>query len=70
MGKKYGFSFSPSRALGISSAKTSISKSIGIPITKQGRQRKVGKMMGCSVSLFFLIAIPLIGGYLVLKVLL
>lgn len=41
--KKHGFSFSLKRALGISAAKGRISRKIGIPLTKQGRQRKVGK---------------------------
>lgn len=46
--KKYGFSWK--RALGITSAKRKISKATGIPLTKSGRQRKVGKIMtggGC-----------------------
>ncbi len=47
MGRKFGFSFSAKRALGISSAKGKLSRSIGIPLTRQGRQRKVGRSMGC-----------------------
>ncbi len=47
MGKKFGFSFSWKRALGISGAKSKISRGIGIPLTRQGRQRKVGRLMGC-----------------------
>jgi hypothetical protein len=43
MGKKFGFSFSWKRAVGISAAKNKISRSIGIPLTKQGRQRKIGR---------------------------
>jgi hypothetical protein len=34
--------FSWSRFLGISALKTQISKAIGIPLTKYGRQRKLG----------------------------
>lgn len=37
------FGFSWKRALGISSAKTKIAKSIGIPTTKAGRKRKVDR---------------------------
>lgn len=50
MGKKKspipGLSFSWKRALGITSAKRKISKATGIPTTKSGRQRKVGKIFG------------------------
>lgn len=41
--KSYGFSFSPSRALGISATKGRISRAIGIPLTKSGRDRKFGR---------------------------
>ena len=41
-----GLSFSWKRALGISKVKQKISKSTGIPMSKSGRQRKVGKMLG------------------------
>jgi hypothetical protein len=45
MGRKYGFSFSWKRATGISGAKGKISRTIGIPLTQSGRQRKVGRIM-------------------------
>ncbi len=51
MGKKYGFSFSWKRAVGISAAKNKISRAIGIPLTRQGRQRKVGRSVGCCVPI-------------------
>ncbi|WP_169744672.1 ubiquitin family protein [Siansivirga zeaxanthinifaciens] len=41
--KKYGFSFSPKRLLGISTIKQKIAKKTGIPTTKQGIQRKIGR---------------------------
>ena len=41
-----GLSFSPSRALGIDKAKREVAKATGIPTTKQGRQRKIGKILG------------------------
>ena len=41
-----GLSFSWKRALGITSAKRKIAKATGIPTTKAGRQRKVGKKLG------------------------
>ena len=46
-----GLSFSWKRALGISGAKARISRQIGIPLTRSGRQRKVGRAMGCCVPL-------------------
>ncbi|MDO8283183.1 MAG: hypothetical protein Q7U10_11285 [Thermodesulfovibrionia bacterium] len=44
--------FSWKRLVGISAAKSKISRSIGIPLTKSGRERKIGKMItggGCLV---------------------
>lgn len=38
--------FSWRRLLGISAAKGRISRAIGIPLTRSGRQRKLGKWMG------------------------
>lgn len=38
--------FSWKRLAGISAAKSRISRTIGIPLTRSGRQRKLGKMMG------------------------
>lgn len=39
---KFGLSFSLKRALGITAIKQKISKSTGIPLTKQGLERKIG----------------------------
>ena len=50
MGKKLGFSWSAKRAFGVSGAKNRISRKIGIPLTKSGRQRKVGRAAGCFVA--------------------
>lgn len=41
-----GLSFSWKRALGITKVKRSIAKATGIPTTKAGRQRKLGKLFG------------------------
>lgn len=41
-----GLSFSWKRAVGISKVKTKTAKKTGIPTTKSGRQRKVGKILG------------------------
>lgn len=50
-----GLSFSWKRALGISAAKGRISRQIGIPLTRSGRQRKIGRAMGCCVPAAFLL---------------
>ena len=52
---KGGFSWK--RFLGISQAKARISRGIGIPLTKSGRQRKLGAAMGCLIPLLVLIII-------------
>lgn len=44
--------FSWKRLLGISAAKSRISRSIGIPLTRSGRQQKVGRIVtggGCLI---------------------
>lgn len=57
-----GVSFSWKRALGVSAAKSKLSRQLGIPLTRAGRQRKVGKMMGCCVPLAFLLTGSIAGG--------
>lgn len=50
MGRKRGIpglSFSWKRAVGLSAAKGRLSRQLGIPLSRQGRQRKMGKAMGC-----------------------
>ena len=42
MGKKFGFSWSWKRALGISAVRQKIARATGVPTTKQGLERKVG----------------------------
>ena len=52
--KKYGFSFSWKRATGISNLKRNISRKTGIPLTKSGRQQKLGRMLtggGCLINI-------------------
>ena len=45
MSKKYGFSFSWKRLLGISAFKGKISRKTGIPLTKGGIERKIGRII-------------------------
>lgn len=49
--RKFGFSFSWKRALGISSMKSKISRQLGVPLTRSGRQRKMGASLGCTLLL-------------------
>lgn len=53
--------FSLKRLSGYSAAKSKVSRKIGVPLTKSGRQQKVGRIVtkgGCMVTLvFFLIPI-------------
>jgi len=42
-----GLSFSWKRALGVSQAQARLSRQIGIPLSRSGRQRKVGRALGC-----------------------
>jgi hypothetical protein len=56
MGRKFGFSWSWKRAIGLSALKGKISRKIGIPLTRLGRQQKVGRAAGCCVLFFFLVA--------------
>jgi hypothetical protein len=44
-----GLSFSWKRAIGLSSAKGRLSRKIGMPLSKSGRQRKMGRAMGCCI---------------------
>ena len=67
MGRKFGFSFSWKRAVGISGLKNRISRKTGIPLTSQGRQRKLGRMMGCSIFLLITIGIIMITAVAVAK---
>lgn len=48
--------FSWKRLLGISAAKSRISRATGIPWTKSGRQRKVGGMCcGCVIAVIMMV---------------
>ena len=58
---KGGFSWK--RAVGITRAKQKLSRQIGIPLTKSGRQRKIGSMVtgkGCFIIILFPVIISLL----------
>jgi hypothetical protein len=42
-----GLSFSMRRGLGISQAQARLSRKLGIPLSRSGRQRMVGRSLGC-----------------------
>jgi hypothetical protein len=44
-----GLSFSWRRAVGLSAANGRLSRPLGIPLTRYGRQRKMGAALGCTV---------------------
>ena len=50
-----GLSFSWKRALGVSRAQGQLSRKIGIPLSRSGRQRKLGRSAGCC---WILLAVP------------
>lgn len=58
--RKYGFSFSWRRAIGLSALKGRISRAIGIPLTQDGRRRKLGAALGCCVPLALLVGGPVL----------
>lgn len=45
-----GLSFSLKRAVGITAAKQKISRKTGVPLTKGGLERKIGKMVINSIT--------------------
>ena len=49
-----GLSFSWRRALGVSQAQARLSRQIGIPLSRAGRQRKLGRALGCGWVLAFI----------------
>jgi hypothetical protein len=53
--------FSWNRLLGISQAKSRLSRKIGIPLTKSGRERKLGAMLGCLVPVLVAVMIMVLG---------
>lgn len=64
--------FSWKRALGITKAKQRISRKTGIPLTKSGRQRKIGKAVtsgcgcsGCMVSLIGMVGLVVFVGVVI-----
>lgn len=53
-----GLSFSWKRATGLSAEKARLSRALGVPLTRSGRQRKLGRSLGCGVVLA-LMGLPL-----------
>ena len=59
-----GLSFSWKRATGLSKFKYNVARTTGIPTTRSGRQRKIGRLMtspgGCLVALLTLPLWPIL----------
>ncbi len=49
--RKHGFSWSWRRATGVSAAKGRLSRKMGVPLTRAGRQRMIGRKAGCCLAL-------------------
>lgn len=63
--------FSWKRFTGVSAAKARLSRRIGIPLTRSGRQQKIGRMVtggGCMVVVLCAAAMPILF-YLISEVL-
>jgi hypothetical protein len=57
---KGGFSWK--RLIGVTRVKSNISRAIGIPLTKSGRQRKIGRIVtgkGCLLPVLLVLALGL-----------
>ena len=55
-----GLSFSWRRALGVSQAQAKLSRQLGVPLSRSGRQRKVGRSLGCC----WVLLVPVAGAVL------
>jgi hypothetical protein len=58
MANRGGFSWK--RAVGVTKVKQKIARKTGIPLTKSGRQRKIGKFLSCGGCLLDVIFIGLL----------
>jgi len=52
--------FSWKRLSGLTALKSKVSRTTGIPMTSSGRQRKLGKAMGCSVLPCLLVVVAVL----------
>jgi hypothetical protein len=57
MGRRYGFSFSPKRTLGISAARGKTSRVTEIPLTRSSQQRKIGRVVGRLLPIIILLCL-------------
>ncbi|MDH7601701.1 MAG: hypothetical protein QHI38_06090 [Armatimonadota bacterium] len=58
--------FSWKRLLGVSAAKSRLSRKIGIPLTRSGRQRKFGAAAGCATMVVGVVVVLLAMGIVAL----
>jgi hypothetical protein len=60
-----GLSWSWSRATGVAAAKGKASRALGVPLSRQGRQRKLGKTAGCAIPVALIVAAGAAGGVVI-----
>lgn len=56
MGRKFGYSFSWKRVLGVSAMKGRVARATGIPTSRSGRERKIGRALsggGCLIAMIY-----------------
>jgi len=51
MTRRHGISFSLRRASGYAGAKGRLARRLHMPLTRQGRQRMMGRLMGCCLPM-------------------
>jgi hypothetical protein len=61
MGRKFGVSFSWRRAVGISAFKGRISRFIHIPLSRSGRERKIGRFVSHGIGCLVVIGLLALG---------
>jgi len=63
--RKFGFSFSWTRVLGISGAKSRLSDRSGIPLTRSGLERKIGRSVTTGWGVWVVVVIGAVGVFVV-----
>lgn len=60
--KKYGLSFSWKRAIGLSGMRNKVARQTGIPTTRSGLERKIGRAVtggGCLLPMLLIALLPI-----------
>jgi hypothetical protein len=62
-----GLSFSWRRAIGLTRLENKISRETGIPLSRSGRQRKVGELAMHFIGWVVMVGVPVTAAYLLFK---